>query len=56
MAITNIILYNIPMDKKTRIFFGILTIATIVSVFFTFHRAFVSKDYDLIPVQEEVFE
>lgn len=44
------------MDKKTRIFFGVLTFATLISVALTFNRAFITKDYEIIPVPEEIAE
>ena len=44
------------MDKKTRIFFGVLAFITIVSVAFIFNRAFITKDYDIIPIPEDSIE
>lgn len=44
------------MDKKTRIFFGVLAFAIVVSIILTFNRAFFTRNYDIIPVPEETTE
>lgn len=44
------------MDKKTRIFFTILAIVTILSIIFTYRRAFVTHNYDLISDSENILE
>lgn len=44
------------MDKKTNIFFGIIIIITLISVVLTFYRSFITKNYEVIPVPEEVTE
>lgn len=44
------------MDKKTKIFFGILTFITIVSIALIFNRAFITEDYDIVPIPEDSIE
>lgn len=36
------------MDKKTKVFFWVLAIATLVSITLIFNRAFVTKDYEVV--------
>jgi hypothetical protein len=37
------------MDRKTNVFFIAIGAVTVVAVILIFYRAFVSKDYTLIP-------
>ena len=44
------------MDRKTKVFFWILAIATVISVALIFNRAFVTKDYEIIEDIPEIGE
>ena len=42
------------MDRKTKVFFWVLAIATLVSIILIFNRAFITKDYEIIEDVPEV--
>jgi hypothetical protein len=44
------------MDKKIKILFGVLIIITLVSIFFTFYKSFIFKNYEITPIDSEVIE
>lgn len=41
------------MDKKSKILLVVLLLLIIVSVYLTYRRAYITKDYEIIPVSEE---
>lgn len=42
------------MDKKTKIFLFTIIVITICSVYLTFKRAFLDRDFEIINSSEEV--
>jgi hypothetical protein len=44
------------MNKKSKIFFWVLIILTLLSIFFTFNRSFISKNYEITPIDSDAIE
>lgn len=41
------------MDKKSKILVGLLVVAILISVFFTYYRSFVSRDFIITEEEAE---
>jgi hypothetical protein len=41
------------MDKNSKILIIVFVIVIVVSVFFTYKRAFIERNYEVIPVAED---
>ena len=44
------------MDKKSKFLIAIFIIIMLISIFFTYQRAFVDKDFEIISSEEETGE
>ncbi|MBI2627736.1 hypothetical protein HYW72_02285 [Candidatus Nomurabacteria bacterium] len=44
------------MDKKSKILLVALLLLTIISIYLTYRRSFITKDYEVIPISEDLEE
>ncbi|MFA6520149.1 MAG: hypothetical protein WCT44_00925 [Candidatus Paceibacterota bacterium] len=44
------------MDKNSKILLAIVVFLTVVSIYLTYIRSFVDKNYEVIPIPEETEE